>query len=279
MLKFIVCIKQVPVANELPWDKKKGTLRRDLSETMMNPACKHALEAALQLKHHYGGEVIAITMGPPMAEEILREAIAMGANSGILLSDKHMAGADTFATSYTLSRAIEKKCPDYSLILCGCSSSDSETAQVGPQIAEELDIPCVAYVESIELKSNSFLIKRISDNFLEILEMDIPGLVTVNTGKFHPRYISLTGLQQAFENFEIISLNSNDLDCTKELIGAKGSYTKILNIYTSTSKKDNVVLKGSPKKIVDQLFDKYGDKISSAIRKDLKTHDHKKRAK
>jgi electron transfer flavoprotein beta subunit len=135
-MNMVVCIKQVPMVSELPWDPATGTLRREMSEGMMNPACRHALEAALQLKALHGGTVTVMSMGPPMAEEVLRQAIALGADRGLLISDPLMAGADTYATSLTLARAIKVYCPCFDLILCGCQTSDSETAQVGPQVAE-----------------------------------------------------------------------------------------------------------------------------------------------
>ena len=128
MLKMIVCMKQVPMVSDLPWDPITGTLTRGAAEGMMNPACKHALEAALLLKEKHDGHITAITMGPPSAEEILREAIALGADRCLMVSDPKMAGADTLATSFTLARAIEIFCPDFDLILCGCHTSDSETA-------------------------------------------------------------------------------------------------------------------------------------------------------
>ena len=128
------------MVSELPWNPKSGTLQREVAEGMMNPACANALETALQIKRQYGGVIVTFTMGPPMAEEVLYEAITMGADRGVLLSDPCLAGGDTFITSHTLARAIEKECPDFDLILCGCFTSDSETAQVGPQLAEELGL-------------------------------------------------------------------------------------------------------------------------------------------
>jgi electron transfer flavoprotein beta subunit len=262
------------MVSELPWDSKTGTLRRELADGMMNPACRHAMEAALQLKSTHGGHITVITMGPPMAEEVLREAIAAGADRGVLLSDKVMAGADTFATSYTLARAIEKECPDFDLVLCGCYTSDSETAQVGPQLAEELDIPGAAYVEHLELHGHILHMQRLSDDFLETLEMELPGLVTVTTQQFAPRYVSLAGVQDAFEEVDIVTLGTADIGLSSELIGMRGSPTRILDVYSPTAEKKNMVMKGAPRKIVDQLFEKFGDKISGAIGKDLKTHDH-----
>ena len=273
MLKLVVCIKQVPSVSELPWDPKTGTLKRDVAEGMINPACKHALEAALQLKEKHGAEIVVFTMGPPMAEEVLYEARAMGADRGVLLTDRAMAGADTAVTAFTLAKAILKKCPDFDLVMCGCHTSDSETAQVGPQLAEELDIPGAADIHYLKLTGKKLRIKRLSDNFLETLEMDLPGLVTVTTQEFSPRYVAMEGLQDSFENGNISHVSAKDLGINPDRLGKNASPTKILNVYSPTAKKNNVVLKGSPKKMVMDLFDRFEDKIGGAIRKDLKKVD------
>ena len=274
MLKIIVCIKQVPMVSELPWDSRTGTLKRDMAEGMMNPACKHALEAALQIKNHHLAHITTLSMGPPMAEEILRESLAMGADRGILLTDPRMAGADTLITSYTLARAIIKECPDFDLILCGRHTSDSETAQVGPQLAEELDIAAVAYVEKIEISGRRVRMQRESDDFLETLEMDMPGLITVTTSGYPPRYAPMSGLQDAFEAGDIVLRNMDDLGLESGAVGMKASPTRILDVYSPTARKKNIVLKGTPKKSAETLFDQFGDKLSGAMAKDLKTHDH-----
>jgi electron transfer flavoprotein beta subunit len=270
MLKLVVCVKQVPMVSELPWDKATGTLQRDLAEGMMNPACRSALDAALRIKETAGGEITAITMGPPMAEEILREAIALGADRGVLLTDRAMAGADTAVTSYTLARAIEKTCPGFDLILCGFSTSDSETAQVGPQLAEELDIPGVAYVDELEIAGRTVRMQRVSDNFLEKLEMNLPGLVTVTAGRHAPRYVPLGGLQAAFAKADVVSLDATAIGLDPERIGVKGSATRILNVFSPTEGKENIVLTGAPKRIAEQLFERFDDRIGGAIGRDLK---------
>lgn len=273
-MKLIVCIKQVPMVSELPWDSRTGRLRRELAEGMMNPACRHALEAALQLKQEYGAHITVMTMGPPSAEEVLREAVASGADRGLLLTDQRMAGSDTCATAYILARAIERESPEFDLILCGRYTSDSETAQVGPQIAEELDVPAVAYVERFELRGRTLLVQRVSDNFLETLEMDLPGLMTITPQAYSPRYTRLAGLQEAFDEADIRVLDAEVLGLDPEMIGMKGSPTRILNVYSPTAEKKNIMIKGSAKKIADQLFGQFGDKISGAMGKDIKTHDH-----
>jgi electron transfer flavoprotein beta subunit len=270
MLNLVVCLKQVPMVSELPWNPKTGTLNRELAEGMMNPACAHALEAALQIKSRYSGSITAITMGPPMAAEVLYEALAMGADDGILLSDPAMAGGDTYATSYVLARTIEKQCPDFDLVLCGCFTSDSETSQVGPQLAEELDIPAAAYVEDFEIKGRKVRMQRISDNFLEIMEMAMPGLMTIMTRSYVPRYATLAGLDEAFDHLQIKTFRAKDLGLDLKFIGRKGSPTRIIKVYSPTAAKKNVVLKGTAKKIVDDIFAGFGDKISGVIGKDLK---------
>jgi electron transfer flavoprotein beta subunit len=277
MLKMVVCIKQVPMVSELPWDPATGTLKRDLAEGMMNPACRSAMEAALRLRDAEDGEITAITMGPPMAEEVLREAIALGADRGILITDRRMVGADTSVTSHILARAIEKACAGFDLILCGCSTSDSETAQVGPQLAEELDLPGVAYVDEITVSGRTVQVQRLADNFLETLEMDLPALVTVTTGVHAPRYVPMGGLQAAFTRAEIKTLGAEALSLDPEMLGAKASATKILGVTSPTAGKKNIVLTGTPKQIVELLFDRFDDKIGGAIGKDLKV-DKKKRS-
>jgi electron transfer flavoprotein beta subunit len=237
---------------------------------MINPACKHALEAALRLKQKHGGEITVFTMGPPMAEESLHEALAMGADSGILLTDKSMAGADTFITSFTLAKAISRQCPDFDLVLCGCYTSDSETAQVGPQLAVELDVPGVANVHYLELSGKKIKVKRIADNFLETFELDLPGLVTITTNEFQPRFVPLEGLQDSFDRANIFFLKADDLGISPEKLGINASPTKILNVYSPTARKKNIILKGTPKKIVMELLDRFDDKIGGAIGKDIK---------
>ena len=273
MLKLLVCIKQVPMVTELPWDAKNGTLKRELAEGMMNTACKHALEAALQIKEERGAYITTITMGPPMAEGVAREALAMGADKGVLLTDKDMAGSDTFGTSFVLARIIEHVCPDFDLILCGTQTSDSETAQVGPQLAEELDVPGVCSVEHLEFNRRTLRTVRLSDNYLEILEFDLPGLITVSTQQFAPRYVELKGLEDAFNKGDVAILDGHSIGLDADCISANRSFTNIQDVYSPIASKKNVVLKGSAKKIVEHFLSRYEDKLSGAIGKDLKAQE------
>jgi len=259
------------MVSELPWSSKTGTLRRELAEGMMNPSCKYALEAALKIKQQKNASILVISMGPPVAEEVLREALAMGADYAILLSDRRLSGSDTLVTSHALAKSIQTQCKDFDLILCGCHTSDSETAQVGPQIAEELGIPCVAYVDQLTPKQSFVSISRKSDGFVETLEMDFPGLLTISTTCHVPRYVPLKGLQNAFQSQHIKTISIEDIDLPHDFSGAKESPTKIINVYSPNTKKNNIVLEGSPNYVVDQLLNQFGDKISSVIEKDIKT--------
>jgi electron transfer flavoprotein beta subunit len=269
MLNIIVCIKQVPMVTELPWDEATGTLRRDLAAGMMNPACKHALEAALQIKEKFGANVTALTMGPAAAEEILREALAMGADRGILISDKRLAGSDTYATSLILAAAIKKDCPQFDLILCGAYTSDSETAQVGPQLTEELQIPAAAYAENLEITGRMLRVRRLMDNFRETLEMEFPALVTVSMEKYLPRYTTLARLENAFLEGNISIYDADALGISDKATGRQCSRTRVRKVYLRKAQKENIVLTGTAAAIVSKFLDKYENKISAAIGKTI----------
>jgi electron transfer flavoprotein beta subunit len=269
MLNLVVCLKQVPMVTELPWDEKTGTLRRDLAAGMMNPACKHALEAALQIKEKFSANITAITMGPPAAEEVLREALALGADRAILICDKLLAGSDTYATSLVLTAAIEKECPKFDLILCGSHTSDSETAQVGPQLAEELDLPAAAYVEKLEINGRTLRVRRLVDNFRETLEMEFPALVTVSMEHYRPRYTELMGLENAFGGNGVIVLGAAALSINASLFKSKGSRTKVRKVFLRKAQKENVILQGTASAVVTEFLNKYQRKISTAIGKSI----------
>ena len=276
-MKIVVCIKQVPQVTELPWDSKTGTLRREQAEGMMNPACRHALEAALLLRQEHGGHITALSMGPPQAQEVLQEALALGADRGVLLSDARLAGADTLATSYTLAKAIRTILPDFDLVLCGCSSSDSETGQVGPQMAEDLDIPGAANVDQIVVQGEKLRLERLADDFFEVLEMDLPGLITVTTRGYTPRHTPLAGLEAAFASSEVITLNARGIGADPLRVGLAGSAMRILKVWSPTAKKRGLVLTGTAKKTVESLLDQFSDKLGGLIGQDLKPGTQRKR--
>jgi len=279
LFKIIICIKQVPMVSELPWNAKTGTLKRELAQGMMDPSSRRALEAALQIKEARAKQdghtqITVLSMGPPMAAEILYQAKALGADIGVLLSDRKMAGADTFLTSFILARFIKNQASDVDLVLCGSQTSDSETGQVGPQLAGELSIPALGYASDIQLQGNSVRVQRHVDDFFEVLEMDLPGLVTIDQTAYTPRYTTLGGVQDAFGDTDIIRVDAKTLGLDENFNALKDSPTRILDVYSPTTQKENVVLKGAAKTVVDELFDGYGKIISSAMGKDLKTHGH-----
>lgn len=269
MLNIVVCIKQVPMVTELPWDEKTGTLRRDLAAGMMNPACKRAVEAALQIKETQGAAVTVMTMGPPAAEEVLREALAMGADRGILIGDRILAGSDTYATSFILAAAIQKEVPGCDLILCGAYTSDSETAQVGPQLAEELNLPAAAYAENLDISGRTLRVRRLVDNFRETLEMEFPALVTISMEKYEPRYVSFAGLGKAFTQADISVLNAKNLGITSGALSGRGSRTKVRKVFIRKAQKENVIITGAAAIAVGEFLDKYERKISAAIGKSI----------
>jgi electron transfer flavoprotein beta subunit len=273
MLKLIVCIKQVPMVTELPWDEKTGTLRRDLAPGMMNPACKHALEAALQIKERQAAHITVLTMGPQASAEVLHEALALGADKAVLLCDKLFAGSDTFATSYVLAQAIKKDCPHYDLILAGCYTSDSETAQVGPQLAEELQLPSAAYIEQLEITGRTLRVQRFADNFRETLEMELPALITVGMTNYWPRYTGLAGLENSCGKDKINLYDAPALGINRAAMEASGSCTKVRRVFLRKAQKENVSLQGAAALITSEFLQKYEDKISSAIGKDIKREE------
>ncbi|MCG8687003.1 MAG: electron transfer flavoprotein subunit beta/FixA family protein [Desulfobacterales bacterium] len=275
MLNIIVCIKQVPMVSELPWNSKTGTLKRELAQGMMDPSSRLALEAGLRLKQDPKTEdqdikISALSMGPPMAEEVLHQAVSLGADQGVLLTDRRMAGADTCLTSLILGEYIRKFEPETDLVLCGSQTSDSETAQVGPQLACELDMPAIGWASDIRLCGKSVTVERHVDDFLETLEMDLPGLVTIDQAAFAPRYATLGGVADAFETPRVRIVDAETLGLDKTFNALKDSPTRILDVYSPTTQKENRVMKGAAKTVVDQLFKEYGKIISSAMGKDLK---------
>lgn len=229
-LKIVVCVKQVPDTTEIKLDPVKGTLIRDGVPSIMNPDDKGALEMALSLKDQFGAHVTVISMGPPQAEAVLREAFAMGADKAILLSDRKFGGADTWATSYTISTALRKL--DYDLIFAGRQAIDGDTAQVGPQIAEQLDLPQVSYVDGITLQGEKTLhVKKITEEGYQMLEIQLPCLLTVLASANKPRYMSVRGIMETFDR-EIVKWGFDDIDVDEAKIGLKGSPTRVAKSFT-----------------------------------------------
>ncbi len=251
-MRIIVCVKQVPDVTEVRIDPKTNTLIREGVPGIMNPYDLHAIEAALQIREKVGGKVTTITMGPPQAEEVLREAISMGVDDAVLLTDRRFAGADTWATAYTLSRAASKI--GFDLIICGKQAIDGDTAQVGPEMAEFLDIPHVSYVRKIENVSDAeIVIERLMDDCYEKIALTLPALITVVKELNIPRPPSIRG-KMAAKKANIPRWNADDIEAEEDKIGLKGSPTMVKNIFAPPPRGERRMLEGSPEEQVDSLI-------------------------
>lgn len=245
-MKFLVCIKQVVDTSKMEVDSTTGRLKRNNANSIMNPVDLNALEAALALRDKVGGTVDVITMGPPQAEAVLRDATSMGADRAFLVTDRAFGGADTLATSYTLAAAI-KKIGMADIIFCGVESIDSNTAQIGPEIAATLRIPDVSAVSSILLESkDSVTVTRQNGTGAEVLELKLPAVITTTAELNKPRYPSIKGLLHKDE-VEIISVTSADLPVEEHRIGAKGSPTQVKKVRpVIPGEKENLRLENKP---------------------------------
>jgi len=257
-MKIIVCMKQVPDTTEVKIDPVKGTLIREGIPTIINPDDKSGLEAALVLKEQTGAEVTVLSMGPPQAENALREALAMGADKAILLSDGRFGGADTWATSCTLAAALKKL--EYDLIICGRQAIDGDTAQVGPQIAEHLHLPHVSYVEELTTAENSIIVKRAFEDGYQRIKAKLPCLITVLKEMNQPRYMSVGGVFDAYKK-EIAVWNLDNIEVDTANIGLKGSPTRVKKSFTKGLKSAGKVYDVAPaeaaKIIVEKLKEKF----------------------
>jgi electron transfer flavoprotein beta subunit len=253
-MDIVVCIKQVPETNDIGWDPKTGTLIRESTGGILNPNDKNAIEAALQLREKHGGLITAISMGPPQAEDALREALGMGADKAILLSDRQFAGADTLSTSYALSLAL-KKIVRFDLILCGKESSDGMTAQVGPQLAELLNLPQLTNATEIIINSNSVRIKQKLEDGFRILKTSFPALITVEREMNQPRIPPMDSIMEAYREKDVLVWSVGNLGGDKERFGLKGSPTQSRKVYTKIVKKGEItLLEGEPDKVARELI-------------------------
>ncbi|ERJ11725.1 electron transfer flavoprotein subunit beta/FixA family protein [Haloplasma contractile] len=256
-MKIMTCIKQVPASNQVKVDQETGVLIRDGNNTKMNPYDLYAIETALQIKERANQAVVtSISMGPPSAKQVLTEALWMGSDDAVLVSDRKFAGADVVATSYTLSQAIASQ-GDVDLIICGKQTTDGDTAQVGPEMAEYLNIPHIPYVnEVIEINDQSIIVKSHYDQHEEIVEVTFPCLITVDKGIYTPRLPSyLRGKQ--FESYEIKTISMKDFDDQNESrYGLKGSPTQVERIFPPSEHTEHEKWIGSFHETSDQLYEK-----------------------
>lgn len=260
-MKIIVCAKQVPDTNEVKIDPVKGTLIRDGVPSILNPDDANALEAALTVKDENPGTTVSVvSMGPPQACTMLHECLAMGADDAYLLSSRAFGGADTCATSTTIAAGI-KKIGDYDIIFAGRQAIDGDTAQVGPQVAQRLGLPCVSYVQKIrELKKGSVVVERQLEDGYEVVEVTTPCLLTCVKELNEPRYMTVSGIIKACEETEITIWNENDVDLPAEQCGLKASPTQVMKSFTPAPKGKGEMLSGTVSEMASALVAKLTEK-------------------
>ncbi len=236
-MKIVVCAKQVPDTTEVKLDPKTNTLIRDGVPSIINPDDKAGIEAALQLKEKVGGTVTVVSMGPLQADAALREALAMGCDEAILVTDRAFGGADTWATSSTIAAALKKL--DFDIIITGRQAIDGDTAQVGPQIAEHLGIPQVSYAEEIiDASDDKIVVKRQFEDRYHIIEVKTPCLITALAELAKPRYMTVAGIFDAYREKEVKVWTLEELKDTVDManIGLKGSPTNVKQSFTKQAK-------------------------------------------
>lgn len=252
-MKIIVCVKQVPDTTEVKLDPKTGRLIRDGVPSIINPDDKNALEQALTIKdENPGTTVTVVSMGPPQADVAMREALAMGADEAILICGREFAGSDTWATSYIIATAI-KKIGDYDLILCGRQAIDGDTAQVGPQIAEQLGIPQITYVQKLRIEGSEVIAERALEDGYAVVSAKMPVLLTAINELNTPRYMTPQGIFEAYEK-EVKIWGFNDVPVDEAKIGLKGSPTNVNKTFSPEPKGKGEMLEGADRNTVKALI-------------------------
>ncbi len=252
-MKIVVCIKQVPDTTDVKINKETNTLIREGVKSIINPYDLYAIEEGLALKEAHGGSVIVISMGPPQVSESLKETISLGVDDVILLSDRAFAGADSLATSYALAKAIEK-IGDVDLILCGKQAIDGDTAQVGPGMAEHLNIPHTTYVKAVnEVTEKTIQARRMIEGGYEEIEMELPALLTVVKEINEPRMPSVRGILRS-RHMEVPVWTVKDLDVDEKKIGLNGSPTQVVSIATPEINTTGQIFTGKVEEQVTNLF-------------------------
>lgn len=254
-MDIIVCVKQVPGTNEVKMNKETNTIIREGVEVIINPFDTYAVEEGLRIRDKTGGKVTVISMGIPKVSDLLKETIALGVDDAILLSDRAFAGADSLATAYTLSMGI-KKIHDYDLIICGKQATDGDTAQVGPSLAEKLEIPHTTYVRKIEeIKEGTIRCQRLTDDGYEVIEMPLPAVITVVKEINEPRLPSIKGMMKA-KKANVKVWNAQDIHADENMIGLKGSATWVVKTFVPEHNIKSEIIKGRPEEQVKTLVDR-----------------------
>jgi electron transfer flavoprotein beta subunit len=256
-MNIVVCVKQVPDTTIVKIDPKTGTLIREGVPSIINPEDKHALEEALVLKDRYGAKVTVVSMGPPQAQAALREALAMGADEAILLAGREFAGSDTLATSYALSAVLRKL--DYDIVFAGRQAIDGDTAQVGPEIAEHLNIPQVTYVQEVKIEGDTLYVKRALEDGYELIEVKVPVLLTAIKELNKPRYMNVYDIF-ASKDKEIKVWGINDIEVDRTQLGLAGSPTKVKKSLTKEVKGQGELINKPVDEAVEYLIGKLKQK-------------------
>ena len=263
-MKAIVCVKQVPDTSGKVAVNPDGTLNRASMATIINPDDKNAVEAALQLKDNTGCEVIVVTMGPPPAEGMLRELLAMGADEAVLVSAREFGGSDTYATSQILAAAVKKiGVEDDDIIFCGRQAIDGDTAQVGPQIAEKLHLPQVSYAAEIKVEGKTVTVKRLLEDGYMTIKVQTPCLITCVKELNTARYMSVGGIMECYQkpleiyNYETLK---DDPLIDVDTIGLKGSPTNVYKSFSPPVKGAGMMMEGADKATVEKLVSILNDK-------------------
>jgi electron transfer flavoprotein beta subunit len=245
-MKVVVCVKQVPEITDVKVNPETGTLIREGITSILNPFCEYALDHALKLKSENPDiEVIALTMGPPQARSALLRCLELGADRAVLISDRKFAGADTWATALTLSAAVRSAIPDFSLIMMGKQAIDGDTAQVGPEVAEILNLPQITYGVELQLTPNQkrTRVKRETESGYEVLEARLPAVVSVSKGESIRRVPSFRDVLEARRK-AISVLSADDLDLDETELGLKGSYTQVVKVFPPQQKQGGLKFEG-----------------------------------
>ncbi|MFC1630968.1 electron transfer flavoprotein subunit beta/FixA family protein [Candidatus Omnitrophota bacterium] len=251
-MNIVVCIKQVPETADVRINPETNTLIREGTLSIINPYDMYAIEEGLRIKERLGGTVTVITMGPPQADQALRQAIALGCDRAVLISDRAFAGSDTWATSYTLAKAI-KKLGNFDLIICGKQAMDGDTAQVGPGVSVQLDIPQVTFVKKVaQIDSQRAILERMTEVGCEIIEAPLPCVITVVKEINQPRLPSLKGKMKA-KKCEIIQWTGSDIQADPQKIGLNGSPTQVIKIFSPPARQGGQMLEGAAEEVVDKL--------------------------
>jgi electron transfer flavoprotein beta subunit len=244
-MNIVVCLKQVPGTTEVKINPETNTLIRQGIKNVINPFDCYALEEGVRLKEKYGGKVTAISMGPLQAIDMLKEAISLGADEAVLISDRAFGGADTWATAYTLAGAV-KKLGQIDLIICGRQSTDGDTAQVGPEMAEMLNAAFIAYVGQIEeVTAKDMRVKRMIDEGHEVVQASLPAVITVTKEINIPRLPSLRGIMKS-KSIKIPTWTLQDLGLDPNKVGLNGSFTRVVKIFTPQHVKKAEMIQGEP---------------------------------